>query len=231
MATVESPTAKKIPPLENGDMLDQKTFHARYLAMPVDCRAELIGGIVYLASPQKKPHSKIQQLVGRWLDEFCEATPGTEALARNTQILGPESEPQPDFCLYISPQCGGQVFEDEEEYVHGPPELIVEISASTESIDLHGKKADYEKTGVQEYVVLALRMNKIFWFSRQRGKYKEWPIPSNKIYHSKVFPGLWLNSEAILTNNRQEVLTTLRQDLESSEHAAFVAKLKKKAKK
>lgn len=33
------------PPLENGDRLDQKTFHQRYEATPPDVRAELIGGV------------------------------------------------------------------------------------------------------------------------------------------------------------------------------------------
>src|SRR5262245_15062541 len=48
MATaIGSPRTKTLPPLENGDHLDQPTFHARYEAMPEDCRAELIGGIVY----------------------------------------------------------------------------------------------------------------------------------------------------------------------------------------
>ena len=54
--------SRAVAPLENGDHLDQKTFHARYEAMPEDCRAELIGGIVYMASPQKAPHSKAKQL-------------------------------------------------------------------------------------------------------------------------------------------------------------------------
>src|ERR1700756_5708332 len=93
--------ATSSPPLENGDHLDQKTFHASYEAMPEDCRAELIGGIVYMPSPQKVPHSKAQQLVVRWLDEYAEATPGTDALSNNTQILGPDSEPEPDACLFI----------------------------------------------------------------------------------------------------------------------------------
>ena len=65
MATVigqPRPRTGTLPPLENGDHLDQQTFHARYQAMPEDCRAELIGGIVYMASPQKAPHSKAQQL-------------------------------------------------------------------------------------------------------------------------------------------------------------------------
>jgi hypothetical protein len=52
MATAKPPQSKRLLPLENGDHLDQPTFHARYQAMPEHCRAELIGGIVYMPSPQ-----------------------------------------------------------------------------------------------------------------------------------------------------------------------------------
>ena len=126
MATAKPPKSKRLPPLENGDQLDQPTFHARYEAMPEDCRAELIGGIVHMPSPQKVPHSKAQQLVVRWLDEYAEATPGTEALLNITQILGPDSEPEPDACLFISPDHGGRVYVDADDYLNGAPELIVE---------------------------------------------------------------------------------------------------------
>src|SRR5712671_5080030 len=102
-------------------------------------------------------------MVVRWLDEYAEATPGTDTLINNTQILGPDSEPEPDACLYITPECGGQVFVDEDQYLNGAPELIVEVSWATESIDLHRKKQDYELAGVREYVVLALRMQQVFW--------------------------------------------------------------------
>jgi Uma2 family endonuclease len=229
MAATRPTKAHALPPLENGDQLDQPTFHARYQAMPEDCRAELIGGIVYMPSPQKVPHSKAQQLVVRWLDEYAEATPGTEALTNNTQILGPDSEPEPDACLFIAPAHGGQVQMDDNEYLHGPPEFIVEVSSSTESIDLHRKKRDYEKAGVREYVVLALRMQQVFWFVRQRGKYREVPLPRDGIFQARVFPGLWLDAEAMLRNQRSRVLAALRRGLASSEHAAFVARLAKQA--
>lgn len=232
MATaIQPPRTKILPPVENGDQLDQKTFHARYQAMPEDCRAELIGGIVYMPSPQKVPHSKAQQLVVRWLDEYAEATPGTEALANNTQILGPDSEPEPDACLFIMPEYGGQVFMDDDQYLNGPPELIVEVSSATESIDLHRKKQDYQKAGVSEYVVLALRLQRVLWFARRRGKYQEVPLSRDGIQRSRVFPGLWLDAEAILTNHRQRVLAALRQGLATPEHAAFVANLQKQAAK
>jgi Uma2 family endonuclease len=227
----KSPRAGALPGLENGDQLDQKTFHARYEAMPEDCRAELIGGIVYMSSPQKVPHSKTQKLVVRWLDEYAEVTPGTDALLNNTQILGPDSEPEPDACLFITPECGGEVYLDEDEYLNGAPELIVEVSSSTESIDLHRKKEDYQKAGVREYVVLALRTQQVFWFVRQRGKYREVPLPSDGIFRSRVFPGLWLDAEAMLRNQRQRVLEVLRQGLAAPEHATFVAKLEKQAAK
>jgi Uma2 family endonuclease len=230
MATASNPArTRNLPPLENGDQLDQQTFHARYEAMPEDCRAELIGGIVYMSSPQKVPHSKAQQLVVRWLDEYAEATPGTDALLNNTQILGPDSEPEPDACLFIAPEYGGQVYVDEDDYLNGAPELIVEVSSSTESIDLHGKKRDYQKAGVPEYVVLALRMQQVFWFVRQRGRYKEIPLPADGIFRSRGFPGLWLDAEGMLRNQRRKVLAALEQGLATPEHGAFVARLAKQA--
>lgn len=231
MATAEQPRSKRLPPLENGDRLDQKTFHARYEAMPNGFRAELIGGIVYVLSPQKIPHSETQLLVVRWLDEYAEATPGTMALLNNTQILGPDSEPEPDACLFIAPEFGGRVYVDKDDYLHGAPELIVEVSSSTESIDLHRKKQDYQKAGVNEYVVLALRTQQVFWFIRQRGKYKEVPLPTDGIFRSRTFPGLWLDAEAMLRCQSQGVLAALKRGLATPEHAAFVAKLAKQASK
>src|ERR1700735_5367681 len=90
---------KELPPLENGDHLDQKTFHERYEAMPAGVRAELIGGIVFMPSPLKKPHRRTRALVMHWLGGYEDATPGTEGFGKATNILGQQSEPQPDTCL------------------------------------------------------------------------------------------------------------------------------------
>lgn len=222
MATMQK--SRKVPALENGDRLDQKTFHKRYQAMPEGKRAELIGGIVYLPSPQKTPHGRSQQRVLRWLGEYEENTPGTEVLVNSTNILGEKSEPEPDGCLLILPECGGQTGE-EDGYITGAPELIAEISWSTESIDLHAKKTDYEKAGVREYIVVALRMKRVFWFIRRRGKFKELSPDPDGIYRSEFFPGLWLDPAALLRGDSKRVLAVVRQGLASPEHAAFVVKL------
>ncbi len=226
MATIQkTPHAKHLPPLENGDRLDQTTFHARYEAMSEEVRAELIGGIVYMSSPLKRRHGRIGTRFIRWLGEYEEATPGTEVVDNATQVLGPESEPQPDACLFILPEFGGQTWEDENGYLNGAPELIGEIAWSTESIDLNEKKIDYEKAGVVEYLVVALRLNKVFWFARRRGKFKELAPGPDGILRSRVFPGLWLDPAALLRCDSKRLMAVVRQGLASPEHAAFLAKL------
>src|SRR5207245_2120719 len=88
-----------LPPLEAGDHLDQPTFHERYLAMPPNVKAELIGGIVHMPSPLKLPHSGCHADVVTWLGVYKASTPGTDVRDNATTILGPESEPQPDAHL------------------------------------------------------------------------------------------------------------------------------------
>ena len=107
-----------MPVLENGDRLDQKTFHQRYEAMPEETRAELIGGIVYMSSPLKRRHGRMHVRAAHWLAEYEDATPGVETFDNATNILGEESEPQPDLCLLIAPDHGGQTRE-EDDYIVG----------------------------------------------------------------------------------------------------------------
>lgn len=219
-----SPRKKALPPLENGDHLDQKTFHERYEAMP-NVRAELIGGIVYMASPQKSPHGRYHHKLNYWLGEYENATPGTECQLNSTTLLAANAEPQPDACLLILPEHGGQTWEDDDGYLNGAPEWVGEISDSTESIDLHRKKQDYEKAGVREYMVAAVRTNQVYWFCRRRSKFKELAPGANGIFRSEVFPGLWLDADAFLRRDGKRLLAVLREGIASPEHAAFVKKL------
>src|SRR5436190_15582549 len=87
---------KEIPPLEQGDHLDQKTFHERYEAMPKHVRAELIGGVVYMSSPLRIQHGRMHPDVTTWINFYRMRTPGTQVLDNATTILGEDSEPQPD---------------------------------------------------------------------------------------------------------------------------------------
>jgi Uma2 family endonuclease len=213
-----------IPPLEAGDHLDQKTFHRRYEAMPEHFRAELIGGVVYMASPLKRSHATTQAECMRWLLTYNHATPGTEVPDGASVILGERSELQPDACLIIAPEKHGAT-RDVDEYYVGPPELIVEVASSSESYDLHSKKADYEHGGVQEYVVVLIRQSKVVWFALRNGKYVELTPDASGIIRSEVFPGLWLDPVALLKRDATRVLAVVQQGFATPEHTAFVEKL------
>jgi Uma2 family endonuclease len=108
----------------------------------------------------------------------------------------------------------------------GPPELIVEVASSSESIDLNAKRRDdYERAGVLEYVVVVIRQRTVRWFALQDGQYQERQADADGVLQSTVFPGLWLHQTALLQLEGAQVLETLRRGLGSPEHAAFAQQL------
>ncbi len=150
--------------LKNGERLDQETFHQRYEMTPSHFRAELIGGDVHLGSRVSATCGRARLKLLRWLADYSDGTFGTEALSRCTVILGESSEVEPCASLLIDPEQGGSTWENDAGYLCGPSDFVREVSDSTESIDLHAKKQDYEAAGVREYFVSAMRSKKIFWF-------------------------------------------------------------------
>jgi Uma2 family endonuclease len=214
-----------LPALEPGDHLDQKTFHERYEALPEDVKAELIGGVVYMPAAMKRPHGRSHSLLIRWLGAYEDATPGVEVYDNATTIMADDSEPQPDACLMIRPDRGGQMRFTEDDYLAGAPEFVGEVAASTESYDLHSKKRDYERAGVCEYLVVALRQKKVFWFVNRSGTFEETSPGEDGLFRSQVFPGLWLDPQALLELDGQRVLAALQQGLAAPQHAAFAERL------
>jgi len=225
MSTVERVKPKAFPPLENGQRLDQPTFHERYEAMPPDTRAELVGGVVYMSSPMRLDHGNTDGIVIAWLDRYLTFTPGVEGAAAATVKLDLKGEPQPDCFLFILAGLGGQSRVDAQGYLTGAPELVVEIARSSRQYDLNEKKADYERAGVLEYLVVELGPDRIHWFTRRGKRFAALRPGADGIYRSKVFPGLWLDPEAIFTRNRARRDAVLEQGLETPEHADFVATL------
>lgn len=117
-----------IPPLENGDKLTRHEFERRYQAMPNLKKAELIEGIVYVASPLRiKSHGEPHSYIMAWLGVYKAATPGVGLADNTTVIIDADNEPQPDALLRI--EVGGQSRINQNDYLEGAPELIVEIAA------------------------------------------------------------------------------------------------------
>lgn len=211
--------ADEIPLLENGDHLMQPEFERRYEAMPQVKKAELIEGIVYMPSPVRvRYHGRPHALIMGWLSAYWVATPGVDLCDNTTIRLDLDNEPQPDALLRIE---GGTSCISEDDYIEGPPELIIEVAASSASKDLHDKLKAYRRNGVQEYLVWQTHEQKLDWFSLQAGQYVSLAADNQGVIRSQVFPGLWLLRSALLKGDLAEVLTYLQQGLQTPEHTAF----------
>ncbi|OUC13873.1 MAG: hypothetical protein B0A82_14685 [Alkalinema sp. CACIAM 70d] len=221
MVTVSQPLITT-PPLENGDHLSLSEFEQRYQAMAQHCKAELIEGIVFMASPVRaRNHGRPHAAVMGWLFSYWQATPGIELLDNPTVRLDPANEPQPDACLRIETIVGGRSRITEDDYVEGAPELVVEIAASSASYDLHSKKQVYCRNGVQEYLVWRVLDQALDWFVLSNGDYVPLLADADGILRSQIFPGLWLAETDLLSGNLARVVSVLQLGLNSSEYQAF----------
>jgi Uma2 family endonuclease len=214
-----------LPPLENGDRLTRLEFERRYDAMPKVKKAELIEGVVYMASPLRFTHAKPHGDLMGWLWTYKIATPQVEMGIEPTVRLDIENAPQSDGVLLIKRESGGNCRLSEDGYIEGAPELVIEVAASSVAIDLGDKKRAYRRNGVQEYLVWQVFEQKIDWFSLQDGDYISLVPNQQDVICSQVFPGLWLDGGAMLQGNMQQVLNVLQVGINSTEHQAFVQKL------
>jgi Uma2 family endonuclease len=210
--------------LVEGQRLDQPTFHALYEAMPPGTRAELIDGVVRMPGPVGVEHGEAQVPVIVWLGYNAENTPGVEAMDNATTILGWKSEPQPDGLLRILPEYGGRTW-NEGGYVHGAPELVAEVAKATRYVDLGPKLDDYQRASVMEYVVRAIDPHEIYWYSLEHGTLVQRSIEDDGLYHSTVFPGLWLDPAALLNGDTRRLRAVVDLGCATTNHAAFAARL------
>ncbi|NJK61462.1 MAG: Uma2 family endonuclease [Synechococcaceae cyanobacterium SM2_3_1] len=207
----------QIPPLENGDRLSRDEFERRYLLMPEVKKAELVEGVVYMGSPVRlQHHGYPHALILGWLAAYHAATPGTQIADNTTVRLDLNNEPQPDALLRWEP---GSSTVSEDDYLEGPPELIVEIAASSASIDLRDKLKVYQRNHVQEYLVWSVYEEKLDWFFLQTEGYQKSLPDQNSIIKSQIFPGLWLDVSALLQGNLAQVLTVLQQGIQGGVHS------------
>ncbi len=216
MTTFARRNVNKIPLLESGDRLTRHEFERRYTAMPDNKKAELIEGIVYMASPLRiRSHGEPHANLILWFGTYKIAVPGLILGDNSTVRLDLDNEPQPDVVLFIDEKFGGRARISDDDYIEGAPELVAEVAASSASNDLHDKKNAYRRNGVLEYIVWQVFENKLDWFYLQDGEYVSLEPDTEGVIKSKIFPGLWLAASALLTGDMNQVIQVLQQGLKT----------------
>jgi Uma2 family endonuclease len=177
--------------------------------MPDVKKAELIEGIVYMGSPVSVKHAEADSLIQGWLLAYAAKNKQVRVAANVTVQLDPENTVQPDALLRLLPEHGGECRPGDKGYLRGAPELIVEIAASSASVDLHDKRRAYERNGVKEYLVWRVLEGQLDWFRLEGDEYVKLAPDADGMMRSNVFPILNLNVPALLAGDAAELLAAL----------------------
>jgi len=217
MTTSVRPPAKTALPLESGDRLTRAEFERRYACHPEIKKAELIEGVVYVASPVRiESHAKPHGSMMAWLVTYASRHSNITWADNGTVRLDADNEPQPDAMLLWDASHGGQSHIDEDDYLAGAPELAVEVAASSATYDLHDKFRAYRRNGVREYIVWQVLEERIDWFRLEEGEYRIVEPAENGVIESSCFPGLRLNVPAMLDGDMLTVLRELDSPVEKN---------------
>ena len=197
--------------LESGDRLTRAEFHRRYCLRPDIKRAELVGGVVYVPSPTRfSVHDRQHGDVVLWLGTYAMRHPDLRSGVDATVMLDANNEVQPDgFVFRVPPPDERAARVNDEGYIEGAPQLVLEVAASSASYDLHDKLRAYEQAGVQEYVVWRTLDEQVEWFRLGEGAYERVTPDERGVIESHAFPGLRLHVAKLLSGDMAGVLAEL----------------------
>jgi Uma2 family endonuclease len=188
----------------------QYTFDDFLLLVEEHQKADLLDGVIYMASPESIDDNKL----GGWLYSlmrlFAEETDQgecyyTRVAFRITETRGPE----PDVAFVAK----DRLHLVEEGFVNGPPDIAVEI-VSPDSVmrDYDLKWKIYEETGVKEYWVIDPDERKATFLRRDGERFVE-VAPQAGRFESRVLAGFYLELEWLWSKKRPSLLSILPQML------------------
>jgi Uma2 family endonuclease len=162
--------------------------------IPEGLKADLIEGVIHVASPDNIEHFDINAWCHAILRNYLHVRKLKGRLFgyRIAFRLDDENAPEPDLA-YVRPEHAHLI---EKNCIKGPPDWAVEIvSPSSVERDYHKKRAQYERFGVTEYWIIdPLEESMTCFRLGKTGKYKEVRPRDGKIA-SQVIPGFWIKPE------------------------------------
>jgi Uma2 family endonuclease len=185
------------------------TFDEFYLLVNDDRKADLIDGVIYMASPENTDANDIFE----WLNTLLYAFVQTRKLgkvygSRVAFRLDEHQSPEPDIAFVRTERT--DIIR--RGFVDGSPDLAIEI-VSPESVerDYKDKRRQYQYAGVPEYWIVDEMEQKVTLLRLdQKGKYRE-VRPRKGVLQSDVVPGFYLRTEWLWQTPLPVVLEILSQ--------------------
>lgn len=146
-------------------------------------------------------------------------------IADNATIrLDIDNEPQPDAILFIRPELGGSARIDAYDYINGSPEFVAEVSSTTIAYDRGPKLRTFLRHEIPEYLIWRVPNDLFEWYVFDGTDYQLQNPDSSGILRSQVFPGLWLDTKAMLAGDLARLMDCVREGIATKDHQRFLAK-------
>lgn len=156
-------------------------------------KADLIDGVVYMASPENWQANTLFVWLLSLLDAFNESRELGQIVATRVAFrLDITNAPEPDIAFVTKKRWPP----NKPGYFDGPPDLAIEI-VCPESVhrDYQQKRRQYQKFGVREYWIVDDIDQRLTCFCLGKdGKFREVRPRQGKL-HSRVLKGFWLKPE------------------------------------
>lgn len=155
-----------------------------------DQKADLLDGVIHLASPESLEHNELLCWLTVVLGQFIlERKLGRLTVNKVAFRLSDSTAPEPDLAFVASERLDRL----KRGYVDGPPDLAIEIiSPESADRDYEVKRNRYEEAGVREYWIIDPLDSSVVFLVHEGGSFVE-KFPLDHIYESSVLTGLRLD--------------------------------------
>ncbi|HLN31010.1 MAG TPA: Uma2 family endonuclease [Gemmataceae bacterium] len=180
------------------------TFQDFCVLVRDDQKADLIDGIIYMASPENTNANALFVWLTILLGSYIESLDLGQLFGSRVAFrLSNKESPEPDLAVVLKKRLhlieGG--------FVNGRPDLAIEI-VSPESVerDYVKKRRQYQKAGVPEYWIIDETEEKVTLLRLgSDGKYREERVRGG-VLRSQVLPGFWIRPEWLRQRPRQKAM-------------------------
>lgn len=172
---------------------DLVTVEDFFALVPDGQKADLIDGVIYMASPDTKRND----LIGGFIKFLMQ---GFSAVRGLGQVFGSRyafevsdiRAPEPDVAFVSN----ARLHLVEQSRMLGGPDIAVEIvSRDSRSRDYVEKKGLYLAAGVLEYWIIDPLQKRAEFYRLRDGQYHLVPLEHNRIFRSQALGGFWLDVE------------------------------------
>jgi Uma2 family endonuclease len=184
------------------------TFEEFCVLVREDQKADLIDGVIYMASPENLEANNLFAWLLRLIGDYVEEKELGEVFGSRVAFrLDNANGPEPDIAFVRTER----MHLAQRGYFKGPADLAIEI-VSPESVerDYEKKRQQYEAAGFTEYWIVDEELEKVTLLRLDRaGNYREIK-PAKGELHSSVLKGFWLRPDWLWIQPRPKKSAVLK---------------------